>query len=263
MIQCLYLMGLVLKKIPPCKIYLNKIHLYIFPTISNSTNLDGLFRADAPAVLWVTDWPFFSDGFSCFLLIRWLWKLSSVNYLHLKRSFSLSTTSRPSRNLSPWTGCPLTFISLSYYNLLSPPGAVGPGSLQAANRNSGRNLCRVKKTAGTDFKSFYRTSSDKSLFLPFMVNSLRGFICNVKCALDRGLCFWKSSYIQQTVNSRRYKWKIWKVKKSFFPPLFPENKITQLWKVFGFKERGERTPKCCLAQQSEGDSALTDRRQSG
>lgn len=61
MIRCLYLMGLVLeKKNSPFIIYLNKILIYIFPTIRNSTNLAALFRADAPAVLWVTDWPFFS-----------------------------------------------------------------------------------------------------------------------------------------------------------------------------------------------------------
>lgn len=60
MIQCLYLMGLVFeKKNSPFIIYLNKILIYIFPTIRNPTNLAALFRADAPAVLWVTDWPFF------------------------------------------------------------------------------------------------------------------------------------------------------------------------------------------------------------
>lgn len=48
------------KKNSPFIIHFNKILIYIFPTISNSTNLAALFRADAPAVLWVTDWPFFS-----------------------------------------------------------------------------------------------------------------------------------------------------------------------------------------------------------
>lgn len=172
--------------------YFKKILIYIFPTISNSTNLAALFRVDAPPVLWVTDWPFFFflAGFPCFLLIRWFWKLSSVNYFHLKRSYSLSTTSRPSQNLSPWTDCPLTLISLSYYNLLSPPGAVGPGSLQAANRNSGRSLCRVEKTAGTAFKSFYSTGSYKRIFFfsAFKVDSLRGFFSTVLPARDCSLC---------------------------------------------------------------------------
>lgn len=54
------------KKKPPCTFHFNKILIYIFPTISNSTTLAALFRAAAPTLLRVTGCPFLLFFFSPF-----------------------------------------------------------------------------------------------------------------------------------------------------------------------------------------------------